>query len=81
MKIRKKHLIRAVGEDHLEQYLASLGLLEALERGELRCGVCGCTITEDNLQCFYPHGDEIRVCCNKLACYNCIVREMEGGHE
>lgn len=78
MKVRKKHVIRAVGEDQLEQYLASLGLLEALETGELRCGVCGSLITKDNLRCFYPFGDEIRVCCSQLACYDRVVRQIGG---
>ena len=76
MKIRKKHVIRAVGEDHLEQYLASLGQLEALERGELTCGVCGSAITKDNLRCLYPFADEIRVCCSQLACYGRVVLQM-----
>lgn len=63
-----KYKIRAIHDVDLDNFLLNLGLLEALEKGELRCGICGCQLTKENLGCIYPESGEIRICCYKPVC-------------
>jgi hypothetical protein len=68
--------ILAVHENDLDAFLKSLGLLEAFEKQELKCALCGTTITKENFLCVFPENGEIKVCCNKLGCYEAIARRM-----
>ncbi len=45
----RKHRIRAVHEQDLEDLLNSLGLSESMAKGELKCGICGSIVNLDNL--------------------------------
>lgn len=68
--------ILAVHERDLDTFLKSLGLLEALEKQELKCAICGSIITRETFQCVYAENGEIKVCCNKLECYKAVARKM-----
>ena len=73
----RKTEIRAVYEKDLDKFLESIDLLSALGKGELKCHICGCEINRENLQCVYPQGGEIKVCCSNLSCYRQSIRERE----
>ena len=70
-----KHKILAVHDANLDEFLRSLELYDALENGELRCNICECQVTRENLGCVYPLGDEIKVCCDRLDCLRHIAVE------
>lgn len=76
MRCNMEKRILAVHEKDLDAFLKSLGLLEALEKQELKCALCGSTITKENFLCVYPENGEIKVCCNELECYKAIARRM-----
>jgi hypothetical protein len=69
--------ILAVHEKDLDAFLKSLGLLEVLEKQELRCALCGSIITRETFRCVYPENGEIKVCCSALECYSAIARRTE----
>jgi len=73
----RKHTIRAVHEQDLEELLKSLGLSELITEGELTCGICGSIVNLDNLLCIYPSNEEVKVCCKKPECYESVLREAE----
>lgn len=51
-----KQIIEAIHEDNIEDFLQKIGLLESLKNGELHCASCDCTITKENIQCFFLWG-------------------------
>ena len=74
----KEFRIKTVHDDDLEVLLDKLSILGKIENGQLKCGVCGKTITKENLQCIYPLHDEIRMCCNELQCLLRVQQLLEG---
>lgn len=70
----KKYSIKAVHEQDLKELLDDLELSSMLERGELKCAMCGCIITYDNLLCLYPEEEDIKVCCKKCDCYEKLLK-------
>ena len=66
--MKKKHRIQAVLDDDLEDVLKNLGLLTALQNNELRCCVCGDTVSQDTLQGIVPKGKTQEVLCSKPEC-------------
>lgn len=68
--------IKAVHDKDLEKFLAKLGLLEKIKRGELRCSICGEIITLENFFCVYPEEGKIKVCCNRRECYEKVLAKV-----
>jgi hypothetical protein len=74
----KKEKIYAVHDRDLEKFLAGIGLLERINRGEIRCATCEHTITLDNLGFVFPIKNEIEVCCDNPKCYyDMVLRKKE----
>lgn len=73
MDVPKKIKLKAVGNDDLDDYLNSLGLLQPLQLGQVKCAVCGKRVTKNTFSCIFPHDGEICLCCNDLACYEKVV--------
>jgi len=65
----KQHTIHAVHDYDLEQFWKSLGILEAIEKGEAKCSICGSVINKENFQCAYSIHGQIEICCDKLECF------------
>ncbi|RLI74981.1 hypothetical protein DRP04_13970 [Archaeoglobales archaeon] len=72
----EKITIKAVHDKDLEKFLAKLGLLEKIEKKELRCSICGEVITLENFLCVYPENGKIKVCCNKKECYEKVLAKV-----
>jgi len=64
----KREEILAVHKKKLEEFLRKLDLWNALVKGELKCAVCGKTISLDNIGLIIPSGTEIVVCCANAEC-------------
>lgn len=67
--------IYAVHDRDLKKFLGNLGLLDKVEKGEIKCPACQCVITLENLGFVYQSEGEIRICCDKL---DCFYRLMSG---
>ena len=68
---RKK--ILAVPNDSLEPFLASLGLLESLELGELACHICGEPLDLQSLQYVARRGADLVAVCSKWSCADALA--------
>jgi len=69
--------VKAVHDKDLENVLTDLGLLQSLREGRLRCAMCECVVSIENLQCIFPKGSEIKVCCDKPDCFARVVARGE----
>jgi hypothetical protein len=78
---KEKPEILAVHKQKLEQFLRELELWEPLIKGELKCVVCGTTITIDNIGLIIPSGEDIEFCCSNPDCIYRIRKLQEGVSE
>ena len=69
----KKEKIYAVHDRDLENFLASIGLLDRIKKGEITCAMCEDTITLDNLGFVSPIENDIEVCCDNSKCYYHLI--------
>ena len=79
MPIRKE-IIHAVHDMDLEELLKNLELLEPLEKGELRCSICGKPISRENIGCFYAEENEVKVCCADIECFEKAMAGRRSAH-
>ncbi|HBC31658.1 MAG TPA: hypothetical protein DC024_10510 [Clostridiales bacterium] len=68
----KNGKIKAVHDIDLESYLDSLGWLNKIKKGKVKCIICGQIITLNNLQAIIPYKDKIQICCSNIQCYQVI---------
>jgi len=69
--------IRAVHDDDLDAVLDRLGLGGQLRAGELKCRICGDTVSRETLQALFPDSGAIKVLCNKPSCMKGLIRARE----
>jgi hypothetical protein len=69
-----KFEVDAVYEEDLEIFLNSIGILDSLNDGYLKCEFCNETVTLENLISVYPYKEEIKLCCNKPNCYHSLIK-------
>ncbi len=69
-------MINAVHQRDVKAFLARLGLLEDLERGKLKCDICDCQITEENIGTIFKFEGNLRVCCNRADCLKAVVDKV-----
>jgi hypothetical protein len=69
--------IKAVHDDDLEQFLASLGILEKLKEGRLYCSLCRTQITMENIGVIQPKDNEINLICNRISCLSEVEVDTE----
>ena len=50
----ERHLLKAVYDDDLIEFIESIGIKRAIEKGQLRCHVCNEIVTIDSLQAIIP---------------------------
>jgi len=71
----KKYKIYAIHEREMDKFLENLHLLELLEEGKIKCGICGRKINKENFHCVYPLKNRIFVCCDMPECYKEVLRK------
>lgn len=77
-KIIKEEL-QAVHDKDLEKLLESLGILEKLKKGELRCKFCKEIVTLDNLHSIFPEAGAIKVICENVICVKGLQELLREG--
>lgn len=60
--------LRAVYDDDLQTFLASIGILTDLQAGRIPCAFCSETVTSESLHAVFPDSGRIKVSCNQPAC-------------
>lgn len=64
----RKEKLRAVHNDDLEQFLASIGVLDQIKEGHYHCAICETKVTIENFGAVYPKDNEINFLCDRLSC-------------
>jgi hypothetical protein len=70
--------ILAVHKQKLEEFLRKLGLWAPLLEGQLKCHICGVTISSDNIGFIIPSGNDILFCCSNAECMF-KIKDMQSG--
>lgn len=64
----KEHKILAFHEKEVETILLKLELLETVRKGDVKCAICGKTITQGNLGALLKKGNDILIICDDPNC-------------
>ena len=75
--MRKNLGVKAVYDTDLEKLLSSLGILEDVITGCLKCHVCETPVDLDNLGTIFPHGGDIAVSCDSNRCVRIVTAHGE----
>jgi len=73
---RETRPLKAVHDDDLTSFLASLGELDAVQRGERRCKFSNDVITLQNLHAIFPESGSIKYVCDKPACVVALANRV-----
>jgi alpha-D-ribose 1-methylphosphonate 5-phosphate C-P lyase len=81
MKNKQQHeIIRAIHHKDVASFFESIGFLEALQRGEIHCDVCGEQITLENFKATAKKSGKFLFCCDREFCVQKLaskLREVE----
>lgn len=66
--MNRKLEIPAIHDKDLRKLLESYGLAEIIDKGELKCSLCGNIITWDNIAAFKVNGQTLDVFCDDPEC-------------
>ena len=69
----------AVYDSDLESVLDKLGILEALEQGNMKCGICGEPVSMDTIGCIFAKDGRVQLCCANPACLRHFTRARSEG--
>ncbi len=75
---REKEVIRSIYHKEVVNFFESIGLSRELERGEIRCSVCGEIITLNNFRAVTRKSENLLFCCNKESCIHKFVSHLRG---
>ena len=73
----KDNRIKAVHDDDLPSFLASLDILDDVDHGRAKCSFCGEIINRENIVAVLPMGGTIGFCCDKPLCYLKMMENQE----
>ena len=75
--MRKNVGLAAVWDEDLHALLDSLGVLDDLLTGNMRCTICSCVVDFDNLGTIIPAINDVRLTCDDASCVRAVTsREM-----
>jgi len=74
---KRKELL-AVADDHLDEWLDTIGLLSPINHGEVTCHVCKVPIDKENLHMVSRLQGELIVICDNLDCTRHFLAVREG---
>ena len=67
--MEKEMVIPAIYEDDIKPVFKKMGLWDKLIKGEIKCAICGETITKDNFSAMKKVKGEIQMICDKGSCF------------
>ena len=73
--MRKRVELQAVWDDDLHALIDSLGVLDDLITGNMRCVVCSCTVGFDNLGTIMPAINAVRLTCDNASCVRTVTSQ------
>lgn len=76
-KKQQKEIIRTVYHKDVADFFGSLGLSEEVQRGEIRCSICGEQITLENFRAVSKKSGNLLFCCNQEFCIQKLASEFK----
>ena len=70
---QQKEIIRAIYHKDVANFFESIGFLETLQRGEIKCSICGEQITINNFKAIANKSGAYLFCCEKELCIQKIA--------
>ncbi len=67
-KLIQNEFVAVIDKD-IEKKLKEIGYYKKVVRGEVKCAVCGKTITLDNISLIIPYNGEYLFICDDFKCY------------
>ena len=64
-----KRKIYAVHDRDIKEFLAELGLLDRVIKGELKCAQCGCVLSLENIGIITILRGDSKICCDNIECF------------
>jgi hypothetical protein len=69
----QRERIKAVYEDDLSSFCESIGILDEIKKGNLKCISCGVQITLENIGIIFSSENELIIACDSPIC----ISDME----
>ena len=66
--------IKAVDSQDMETYLASLGVLDEVLKGNCRCAMCDKPVTLKTISCLYPENGQVMFVCDSAICVESLMK-------
>jgi hypothetical protein len=73
----KRSVLLAIGDEDIENWLASLGVLDKVKDGKMQCYICKGDININNIQIVSRSKNEIVLVCDKPECIYHLTQEHE----
>jgi hypothetical protein len=74
-----KESVQAIGDDKFEGFLDSLGVLESIKSGNVKCKFCRDVVTVDSISYVLPDGGSIKFVCDKPECTSSLLEYINEG--
>ena len=74
---QQKEIIRAIYHKDVANFFESIGLLEALQHGEIYCDVCGEQITLENFKASAKKSGKFLFCCDREFCVQRLASKLK----
>lgn len=73
----RTHKIRGLFDDNVKTFLESISLYDSLIEGNIKCHFCDEIISLDSFRCVFPYEKEIKFCCDKIECFQLVLKYLE----
>jgi len=74
-KKRETQIIKAIHDRDVLSLFEAWNLKEALMRGEIKCVICGTSLTHESFGAVLRKGDKLLFSCNNLECIDAFIRD------
>ena len=66
--------IKAIHSHDMKTYLARLGVLDDVLKGNSRCAICKKTVTPETISCLYPENGQVMFVCDNASCAESLMK-------
>lgn len=74
-----KEAVHAIGDDKFENFLNSLGVLDLVKAGRIKCKFCKDVLTVETISYVLPDGGSIKCVCDKPECTSSLLEYINEG--
>lgn len=74
-----KESVQAIGDDKFEAFLGSLGILQDVEVGKIKCKFCKDVLSVETISYVLPDSGSIKCVCDKPECTSSLLDYINQG--